>query len=104
MFEMGDIRLDRQLNIHVVSAFMHSSLLVFVNTSGWIGTLSVDNDVDEIEYHFWLPSELSLPQGDGEDQCRLQCTEDGVVTVRDIYGGRWQFSVDSIGRVLQSVH
>ena len=90
-------------NTHIVSAHMHLSTLVFVSESSWVGSLQVDGEDLEIKNHFWLPSQLLIPQEDGRDYCKLSCTKDGAVTVLDIYGKRWQFRVDSIGQLLQSI-
>jgi hypothetical protein len=90
-------------NTRVISAHMHSSTMVFVSDTNWLGSLQVDGEEVEIRNHFWLPSQLFVPQGDGRDECKLSCTEDGVVTLSDIYGKQWKFRVDSIGQLLQSL-
>jgi hypothetical protein len=82
---------------------MYSSILIVLNTSGWIGSLEVDNDIGDIRYHFWLPSHLSIPRGHGQDKCNLECTKDGLVTIKDIHGVEWQFRIDSLAQVLQSI-
>ena len=87
----------------VISAHMHSSTLMFVSESNWLGSLQVDGEDVGIKNHFWLPSQLLIPQGDERDQCKLSCTENGVVTLLDIYGKQWQFRVDSVGQLLQSI-
>ena len=102
--ERGNSRRIRRYNSCVISADIQSPTLVFVNSSGWIGSLIVNSSgIEEIRHHFWLPSELSLPRGDGRDQCNLRCNESGVVSIRDTYGERWVFSVESIGQVLQGI-
>jgi NACHT domain len=98
------IRLYRQFeNTYVVSAVMYSSILIILSNSGWIGSLQVDNDIGDIKYHFWLPSHLSIPRGHGQGQCNLECTKDGLVTLKDIHGAQWQFRIDSLAQVLQSI-
>ena len=109
MLDMGDrqpiLRHHKTFeDTRVISAHMQSSTLVFISESNWLGTLQVDGEDVEIRKHFWLPSwQLFIPKGGGRDRCKLSCTEDGVVTLLDIYGKQWQFRVDSVGQLLQSI-
>ena len=88
---------------YVLSAEIHRSLLVFVTSLGWLCSFDLNDEIDEIRHHFRLPTDLLLPQGEGTDLCNLKSTVDGMVTIRDVYGERWEFWIASIGQALQSV-
>jgi hypothetical protein len=90
-------------NTCVVSAEIYSSVLVFVTSVGWLCSLDLNDDAGETMHHFRLPADLLLPNSEESDLCKLKCTVDGVVRIRDMYGEKWKFWVATIAQVLQSV-
>jgi len=87
----------------VIAAEIHSSILIFVTSIGWVCSLDLNNDFNDICHHFRLPADFLLPDGDETDSCLLKCTTDGEVTIQDMYGERWKIWIATIAQVLQSV-
>jgi hypothetical protein len=96
------IRFEKRFDdIFAITADTYESTLVFVTTSGWLGSLEIEED--DVRYHYWLPSQL-LVSGEGKDQCRLSCAGNGVVTLWDMHNERWRFEVDSLREVFESYY
>ena len=104
-FQEPSLRLNRHfvLDAFVIAADIHCSILIFVASSGWVCSLNLNDNLNDIWHHFRLPADFLLPDGQETDSCLLKCTIEGKVTIQDMYGERWKFWIATIAQVLQSV-